>query len=68
MSERSECRLTSTDLIRDAEKHNFEGGWGLVAVSAAIFEVAGALWDLRDFLGYAYGRLEEPRPTARKGR
>ena len=50
MSERSECRLSASDILRKAEDNNFNGEWAIVAVAAALFECAAAAWEVVEAL------------------
>ena len=50
MSERSECRLSASGMLRKAEGNNFDGEWATVAVAAALFECAAAAWEVVEAL------------------
>lgn len=61
-SERMECRLEASQMNREAADHGYQGEWAQVAIAAAVFELAAAVWELKDFLAFhLQGRPEEER-------
>ena len=56
MSERSESRFRSIELMKRAQKDDLHGEAALLTIAASGFELAAAIWELQEFLAWAFDR------------
>ena len=54
MNEGMECRLKAIEMAEQAAKHNYEERWAIVALAASVLQVAAVVWELFDFLRWAF--------------
>ena len=67
MSELFDCRLRSHELHRLAQKNAYDGHWSIVALAAANYDLAAAVYGLTDLFEWASAKYLGP-PTGKAER
>ena len=66
MAESENCHLVSLELIRKAESNEYEGDWSRVAIAAAIYKLAAAVFEAQEHLTYYLNKRSLTPPPPRR--